>query len=102
MQKDGCSCSSESATSSLNFRSESPRQIPQRRKSSEPSGQSCVANLSACCGAMKAPARLWQANFWIIGSAMAQMKRKEKKPQSSELAGGAGFTFEDAVGAFYL
>src|SRR6266851_1174452 len=30
------------------------------------------------------------------------MKRKERKPQSSELAGGAGFTFEDTVGAFYL
>lgn len=29
-------------------------------------------------------------------------KKQKKKPQPSELAGGAGFTFEDAVGAFYL
>lgn len=33
---------------------------------------------------------------------MAQKNKKEYKPQPSELAGGAGFTFEDAVGAFYL
>jgi hypothetical protein len=33
---------------------------------------------------------------------MARKKDKEQKPQSAELAGGAGFTFEDAVGAFYL
>jgi len=35
-------------------------------------------------------------------SAMAPKKKKEHRPQSSELAAGAGFTFEDAVGAFYL
>lgn len=33
---------------------------------------------------------------------MAQKKKKEHKPQSSELAAGTGFTFEDAVGAYYL
>lgn len=33
---------------------------------------------------------------------MTQKKETERKPQSPELAGGAGFTFEDAVGAFYL
>jgi hypothetical protein len=33
---------------------------------------------------------------------MTLKKGTERKPQSPELAGGAGFTFEDAVGAFYL
>ena len=33
---------------------------------------------------------------------MAQKKKEHHRPQSSELAGGADFTFEDAVGAFYL
>jgi hypothetical protein len=29
-------------------------------------------------------------------------KKREKRPQSPELAGGAGFTFEDAVAAYFL
>lgn len=32
----------------------------------------------------------------------AGKKETKKKPQSAELAGGAGFTFEDAVAAYYL
>lgn len=33
---------------------------------------------------------------------MRPKKKTPRRPQSSELAGGAGFTFEDKVGAFYL
>jgi len=33
---------------------------------------------------------------------MASKIKKKHRPQSPELSGGAGFTFEDAVGAFYL
>jgi hypothetical protein len=37
-----------------------------------------------------------------VRGAMFKKKKERKKPQSAELAGGAGFTFEDAVAAYYL
>ena len=33
---------------------------------------------------------------------MARRKKTQRRPQSSELAAGAGFTFEDAVGGYFL